>query len=154
MDEARIRAHIAHKVAMRELDPDVAGRMIGHLDAGDPPDYAALLTKATFLPLPALVHHTAPASARDSIARDGLRAAAPVDGPRWGSLATGQPRGVYVAEHPDERGVWADEETWDVWAVDTTGLPWTHDRLNPGCWILTCDVPATAVVLVGTFGRE
>lgn len=153
MDETRLRGHIRHKVAVRELDPDVARRMVRHLDAGDPPDYPALFEKATFLPLPQVVHHTAPVAARASIQAVGLRAAAPSEGARWGVLASGQPRGVYVAEGPDERGMWSEEETWDVWVVVTEGLSWTHDRLNPGCWILTCDVPADAVTLRRTCGR-
>lgn len=60
-------------------------------------------------------------------------------------------RHLYAQAAPDTRGVWAHWPTWDVWEVATSGR-WSHDPLNPECWVLPT-VPAAEVRLYGTFGE-
>lgn len=88
---------------------------------------------------PALGYHAAPASARDSIQRHGLRAADPSEAD-W-SLA-GQPFGVYVAATPEDAELWAGEDA-DLWEVDLRGLPVTADPMGDGrAWVVRTDLPA------------
>lgn len=155
-ERATVRAHVEYKTSVRELREPVAARMLAALDAGAAPDYAALFEAATFLPLPSRCFHTAPASARSSIERDGLRPAAPGDGENWGSKAVGQTNGIYVGAGPDDRGVWAHDDEWDVWEIDTTAMAealWDHDRFNPGSWVLLSAVPAAMVRLHASHAR-
>jgi hypothetical protein len=149
-----IRRHVTMKLALHELREPVAQRMLALLDAGAEPRYAQLLEQASFPDPPGTVYHTAPVHKRDAILREGLRAADPTAGPHWEPhhLCLPQP-GVYVGAEPDIQGIWAHWPAWDVWAVARGSLPWRHDRVNPGCWSFTEDVPPGAVVLHGTFGR-
>jgi hypothetical protein len=149
-----IRRHITFKRASHELPDRVADRMLAALDAGADPNYPALLRAAMFPPPPAVVFHTAPPVKRQEILTDGLRVSQPGEGGSWAPnkpicrmLQAAQPPGVYVAADPDERGVWSHWPTWDIWAVSLGELPWRHDELNPGCWSITVDAPAAAVVL-------
>lgn len=151
---AEVRRHIQFKASVGEVKPEIAERMLAALDDGADPDYQALLEAATFLPPPSTCFHTAALQYRDSILKDGLRARLPEAGDNWGSLALGQPQGVYVAAVPDEIGMWSSDPRWDVWEVDVSTLAWHHDRLNPGCWVLDDDVPAARVRLWGTRGES
>jgi hypothetical protein len=157
---ADIRRHVAIKLAMYELDGEVAARMLAALDAGARPDYPALLFAATWPDPPPVVYHTAPVTRRDVISGGGLAVCQPGQGGNWAprpgtpcvALQAGQPPGVYVTRDPDERGIWAHWPRWDVWEVRRRALPWRPDRLNPGCWSLAAHVPAGHVALHGTFG--
>lgn len=142
------RRHIEHKAACRELAPERAEDMLALLDAGSRLDYAGLYEAVVFVPLPSVVYHTAPRSARQSIQRQGLVQHAPEDGD-FGWRATSQPRGVYVGAHPDLRGTWARTDDWDVWRINLAerDVAWSHDRLNPGFWALHFDVPAELLSL-------
>ena len=146
MTPEETRRHIEHKARLGELKPEVAQRMLAALDADESADYQVLLEQATFLPPPPFCYHTAPATARGDIASVGLRVG---DGRNWvdGQMA-GQPPGVYVGPEPDLRGIWSHRDAeWDVWRVDMAGLPWVHDRLNPGCWAITMHVPPDMIAL-------
>ena len=142
-----VTAHIRYKMLARELKDEIGNRMLDLLAAGAAPDYMALWTAVVLIDPPALVYHTAPRTARDSIMKDGLRSALPSSGTR-GVGAVGQPRGVYVGGTPDVQGIWSTESAWDVWEVRSADLPWAHDRLNTGCWMITSDVPVTALCLM------
>lgn len=151
MDTAdEVLAHIEHKARSRELTTEVAQRMRDALAEGAPPDYARLLRAATFLPPPAVVFHTAPTEARTVIEASGLL---PGDERNWTAAqrVASQPVGVYVGPEADERGMWSHWGSWDVWAIRMAGLPWVHDRLNPGCWSIPVTVPPSALRLHGTF---
>lgn len=143
---AEVASHIHFKVSSRELSSEVGARMLAALDQGSEPDYGKLLDEALFQPISPIVYHTASTRARQSIGQFGLRMAKPAAG-RFGHMAAGQPAGVYVAATPDIEGRWTPEPTWDIWAIDTIGLAWTHDRLNPGNWVLLNDVQAFAATL-------
>jgi len=155
-----VRRHIGLKLAAHELPAPVAHRMLAALDGGAVPDYVALRESATFIDPPALVYHTAPTSDRRKIRGHGLIVCQPGKGGAWAPdreickmLQAAQPPGVYVTAEPDSRGVFAHWPAWDVWEVRRLDLPWRHDRLNPGCWSLSQDVPEQQVRLSGTFGR-
>lgn len=94
--------------------------------------------------------HTSATSNREQILAQGLQARGPSQG-AYADLAAGQPVGVYVGPVPDRRGAWAHDDPWDVWEVDTSGLPSQPDVLNPGSTILLSDVAAARVRLVGTY---
>lgn len=143
MNAAETRHHITFKAVAGDLAGDVADRMLAALDAGAEPDYATLLDHALFVAPPSRVFHTAPSTARAAIRTSGL---VPGHGQNWHGTAAGQPAGVYVGATPDLRGLWAHWESWDIWEIDLTGLPWSHDRLNPGCWVLG-PVPPTHLSL-------
>lgn len=156
---ADIRRHVGLKLAMYELAPEVAGRMLAALDAGAAPDYAALWQAALFPDPPPVVYHTAPPFRRAVIAAGGLTVCRPGQGGAWAArkdlcrvLQAAQPPGVYVTRDPDARGIFAHWPAWDVWEVCRGDLPWRPDRLNPGCWSLAADVPAAQARLYGTFG--
>lgn len=158
---ADMRRHVTIKRAMYELTGEVADRMLALLDTfGAVTDYPSLLEAAMFPDPPAVLYHTAPVPGRGGITAGGLAVCQPGRGGSWAprpgtlcvALQAGQPPGVYVTAGPDERGVWAHWPAWDVWEVRRCGLPWRHDRLNPGCWSLAAGVPAGQVRLYGTFG--
>ena len=153
MNEEQVRDHIAYKRSVGELDTVIADRMIAALDAGADTDYAALHRAALHGPLPAAVYHTSHRGLRASIARDGLIPGRPVEG-RWGVDAAGQPAGVYVGDHLDWRGVWADEDEWDVWEIQTAGLTFLPDPLNRDCWYSPDLIPAAAVTFLGEYRHE
>lgn len=138
-DYDQIGYHIRHKATMLELDPTLADRMLEMLvDAeveGADVAYEDLHLRAAWPPLPATAYHTAPASARASIRRSGLR---PGDGTQnWGHVHGAHAMGVYVGPEPDLIGKWAFAfDVWDIWRVNTAGLTWQPDRMNPGCWYL------------------
>ncbi|WP_156250822.1 hypothetical protein [Pseudactinotalea terrae] len=94
--------------------------------------------------------HTSPTTNREQILAQGLCARRPSEGP-YADLAAGQPVGVYVGPAPDRRGVWAHDDPWDVWEVDTNGVPCQPDVLNPGSTVLLDDVAAARVRLVSTY---
>src|SRR4051794_15348453 len=119
---ADVRRHIQFKASSFELKADVAERMLAALDVGAEPDYGRLLRAAMFPDPPAVVYHTAPRTARESIRAQGLRASQPGDGGSWAPskaicemLQASQPPGVYVGAEPDVRGAWAHWAAWDVW---------------------------------------
>jgi hypothetical protein len=136
-----VRRHVLFKRDVeRTLGADQAARMLHALECGEPADYQHLLRRAR-PDLPAVAYHCAPASARATIEREGLRATVPDESGRWPhGCAAGQPAGVYVDAQPDVRGVWAHDQAWDCWAVSTAYLEWDHDELNPGSWRLLGDV--------------
>lgn len=132
MDAEHFRHHVRHKVAMRELDPEIAERMLAYpLNPAADIDYQRVLRAATFIPPPLTCYHTAPMSARAAIWLDGLTIGL---GQNWGEKMAGQPPGVYLTPTPDVRGMWAHSSDWDVWAVTMLDRVWEHDTLNPGCY--------------------
>lgn len=143
MTPEQVRHHITYKAAVRELPADVAERMLAALDEHPSADYASLHQQALFQSPPAVCFHTAPVEERDSIRSHGLQ---PGTGQNWGDKATGQPLGVYLGPTPDLRGIWSHWDDWDIWTVNMTGLNWTHDRLNPGNWVVP-SVPGPQVTL-------
>lgn len=149
-----VRHHVLYKRDSEHLDPEIAERMLAALDAGAAPNYARLLHEATFIPPPPIVFHTGPPAGRDSILREGLRVSDPGQSEHWKvtapdciAIQAGQPAGIYVARDPDELGVWSHWPAWDVWAVVVRDLPWKHDELNPGCWVITAPVPPEQLTL-------
>lgn len=141
--------HIQHKVNMRELKPEVAVEMLTSLRECGPQDYRKLYIAAVRVPLPPKVYHSAPSEFRAQIEAEGLRMALPSDG-HWNMNAGGQPRAVYLSPEPDELGMWATTEEWDIWEVTTKSLTWRHDDMNIGCWAVLQDIPAEQVRFIGT----
>lgn len=152
MTAAEARRHVGFKNSARELDPAVSARMFALLEAipaDSSVDYAAILESATFIDPPVSCFHTAPLTARESILRWGLRPGASTNWP--GKNVSSQPIAVYVATEPDLRGTWSHWDRWDIWGVDLTGLLWSHDRMNPGCYSVPF-VPVDRIALLDEEG--
>jgi hypothetical protein len=151
---ADIRRHIEFKSGESMTFAGYAERIRAALDAGAEPDYPMLLRAAMFPEPPTVVFHTAAPAARDSILREGLRTSDPGQSEHWKvtapdciAIQARQPHGIYVAAEPDELGVWAHWPAWDVWRIELGALPWQHDELNPGCWVITAPVPPVQATL-------
>lgn len=158
-----IRRHVQLKLGAHDMRPEVGARILSALETGAAPNYSALLRAATFPDPPPIVFHTAPCAAHADIRREGLKLGLPGQSEHWKPLAgtpcaTGflddQPLGVYVGPEPDLAGLWSHWSTWDVWAITLGELPWCHDEINPGCWAITCAVPATDLHLLTTKGMH
>ena len=138
-----IEHHIRYKMQVGELPAKVGLKMLDELQRYPVPGttYASLYEEVMFPDPPRIVYHTAPTSARAQILERGLVLG---DGStNWGDV--GQPMGIYVGPEPDEIGKWAFAfDPWDIWEV-VVGVPWQHDRMNPGCWVLTQPVPPTSL---------
>ncbi|HEV7805489.1 MAG TPA: hypothetical protein VGO80_06710 [Solirubrobacteraceae bacterium] len=161
MPLARARQHAEHKVRSGQTKPPIAGRLLALLDREPGPivDYYALLLAATFPDPPPVVFHTAAPAGRESIREEGLRTSDPGQSEHWAVpigremcviMQGWQPHGVYVGAQPDIRGVWSHWPTWDIWRIERRDLPWQHDELNPGCWVLTAHVPTSSIELLHT----
>lgn len=151
-----IRRHVRHKLGAGELPADVANRMLASVDAGAL-DYPAILQEARWPTPPPLVFHTAPPSAHESILERGLRPCQPGTGGNWSPrgewcelIQGGQPVGVYVGIEPDWRGMWSHWQEWDIWVVERADLPYVIDPINPGCYVLTAEVPSSHLTFLET----
>jgi hypothetical protein len=153
-------AHLRRKLDAGEIALPFAERMLAALRAAphNPPmSYDEARWHAAHPPLPTVVYHTAPRSARESIQREGLRVSQPGEGGSWAPnkaicrmLQSEQPPGVYVCREPDYLGVWAHWPRWDVWQISVVGLSYEHDALNPECWRLTTAVASERLLLVSS----
>lgn len=142
--------HIRYKAWCRELPEETALKMLVALENGAEPDYRKLYIAAVRVPLALTAYHTSPVEFHAQIAAEGLRMALPSDG-RWNINASGQPKGVYLGPQPDYNGQWAVTDHWDIWQVDTTGLPWQHDPMNETCWVVEQDIPPERLTFFGTY---
>lgn len=155
-----LRRHIEIKVATRSITPQLGAEMQRLADDGYSLDYEVLKRRALYgAEAPRVAYHTAPATAREAIRREGLLARRPAQH-NWAEaleeeyvMVCDQPAGVYITRTPDRRGVWSHWPAWDVWAFATEGLTVVHDVLNPGCWMVTEDVHPGRLRLVASKGE-
>lgn len=147
MTPEQTATHIRHKMAMGELRSEVGHAMLALLQYGVFNDYQALYKAVTQVPLGKTAYHTAPVEFRGKINAQGLKRALPADGP-WNINAGGQPLAVYVALEPDLVGRFALTDAWDIWEIDTEGLPWEFDQMNEGCYAILQDIPREKIRLL------